>query len=41
LDQSKVALAQRMRAGGEAASTMAATLGVSKATLYRALAEQI
>src|ERR1700733_5025145 len=38
LDQSKVALAQRMHASGESASTIAATLGVSRATVYRALA---
>src|SRR5258708_38528412 len=37
LDQSKVALAQRMHASGESASTIAATLGVSRATVYRAL----
>ena len=39
LDQSKVALAQRMHASGESASTLAATLGVSRATMYRALAD--
>jgi DNA invertase Pin-like site-specific DNA recombinase len=39
LDNSKTALAQRMHAGGEAASTIAATLGVSRATVYRVLAE--
>ena len=38
LDQSKMALAQRMHASGESASTIAATLGVSRATVYRALA---
>jgi DNA invertase Pin-like site-specific DNA recombinase len=37
LDQSKVALAQRMHASGEPASTIATTLGVSRATIYRAL----
>jgi DNA invertase Pin-like site-specific DNA recombinase len=37
LDQSKVALAQRMHASGESAGTIAATLGVSRATVYRAL----
>src|ERR1700736_1061439 len=37
LDQSKVALAQRMHASGESASTIASTLGVSRATVYRAL----
>lgn len=39
LDPSKVALAQRMHASGESASTIAATLGVSRATVYRVLAE--
>jgi DNA invertase Pin-like site-specific DNA recombinase len=39
LDTSKTALAQRMYAGGESASTIAATLGVSRATVYRVLAE--
>jgi DNA invertase Pin-like site-specific DNA recombinase len=39
LDKSKSALAQRMHASGESASTIAATLGVSRATVYRALAE--
>ena len=39
LDQSKVALAQRMHASGESATTIAATLGVSRATIYRILAE--
>jgi DNA invertase Pin-like site-specific DNA recombinase len=40
LDQSKVALAQRMHASGESASTIAVTLGVSRATVYRVLSEQ-
>jgi DNA invertase Pin-like site-specific DNA recombinase len=40
LDQSKMALAQRMHASGESASTIAAALGVSRATVYRVLAEQ-
>jgi DNA invertase Pin-like site-specific DNA recombinase len=40
LDKSKAALAQRMHASGEPASTIAATLGVSRATVYRVLAEQ-
>ncbi|ORW29572.1 resolvase [Mycobacterium paraense] len=40
LDNSKTALAQRMHASGEPASTIAATLGVSRATVYRALAVQ-
>jgi DNA invertase Pin-like site-specific DNA recombinase len=39
LDQSKMALAQRMHTSGESASTIAATLGVSRATVYRVLAE--
>ena len=39
LDQSKVALAQRMHTSGESASTIASTLGVSRATVYRVLAE--
>jgi DNA invertase Pin-like site-specific DNA recombinase len=40
LDQSKVALAQRTHASGESASTIAAALGVSRATVYRVLAEE-
>jgi DNA invertase Pin-like site-specific DNA recombinase len=40
LDDSKTALAQRMYASGESAGTIAATLGVSRATVYRVLAEQ-
>ena len=40
LDPSKVALAQRMHASGESASTIAATLGVSRATIYRVLADE-
>jgi DNA invertase Pin-like site-specific DNA recombinase len=39
LDSSKAALAQRMHASGESASTIAAALGVSRATVYRVLAE--
>lgn len=39
LDASKAALAQRMHASGEPATTIAATLGVSRATVYRVLAE--
>ena len=38
LDKSKSALAQRMQASGESASTIAATLGVSRATVYRVIA---
>jgi len=41
LDPSKVALAQRMHASGESASTIASTLGVSRATVYRVLAESV
>lgn len=40
LDKSKSALAQRMQANGESASTIADALGVSRATVYRVLAEQ-
>lgn len=39
LDSAKTALARRMHAGGESASTIAATLGVSRATVYRVFAE--
>jgi hypothetical protein len=39
LDKSNSALAQRMHANGESASTIATTLGVSRATVYRVLAE--
>jgi DNA invertase Pin-like site-specific DNA recombinase len=39
LDKSKAALARRMHASGEPVSTIAATLGVSRATVYRVLAE--
>jgi DNA invertase Pin-like site-specific DNA recombinase len=39
LDKSKAALAQRMHTSGESASTIAPTLGVSRATVYRVLAE--
>ena len=38
LDESKAALAQRMHASGESASTIAATLGVNRAVVYRVLA---
>jgi DNA invertase Pin-like site-specific DNA recombinase len=37
--KSKARLAQRMHASGESASTIAATMGVSRATVYRVLAE--
>jgi DNA invertase Pin-like site-specific DNA recombinase len=40
LDKSKAALAQRMHATGESASTIAGTLGVSRATVYRVLADR-
>jgi DNA invertase Pin-like site-specific DNA recombinase len=40
LDESKMALAQRMHASGESANTIAATLGVSRATVYRVLADE-
>jgi predicted transcriptional regulator len=35
-----MALAHRMHASGESASTIAATLGVSRAAVYRVLAER-
>jgi DNA invertase Pin-like site-specific DNA recombinase len=38
LDESKAALAQRMHAAGEPATTIASALGVSRATVYRVLA---
>jgi DNA invertase Pin-like site-specific DNA recombinase len=40
LDKSKAALAARMHTSGEPVSTIAATLGVSRATVYRVLGEQ-
>jgi DNA invertase Pin-like site-specific DNA recombinase len=40
LDEKKAALAQRMHAAGESASTIASTLGVSRATVYRVLGQQ-
>ena len=40
LDASKAALARRMHTSGEPVSTIAATLGVSRATVYRVLGEQ-
>jgi DNA invertase Pin-like site-specific DNA recombinase len=40
LDVKKAGLAQRMHANGESASTIANALGVSRATVYRVLAEQ-
>jgi DNA invertase Pin-like site-specific DNA recombinase len=40
LNASNAALAQRMHANGEPASTIAEALGVSRATVNRVLAEQ-
>jgi DNA invertase Pin-like site-specific DNA recombinase len=40
LDEKKAGLAQRMHASGESASTIAAALRVSRATVYRVLAEE-
>ena len=40
LDEKNAALALRMHASGESASTIAAALGVSRATVYRVLAVQ-
>lgn len=40
LDASKAKLARRMHASGEPATTIAAALGVSRATVYRILAEE-
>jgi DNA invertase Pin-like site-specific DNA recombinase len=40
LDEKNGALARRMHANGESASTIANALGVSRATVYRVLAEQ-
>lgn len=39
LDESKAALARRMHSSGESATTIATTLGVSRATVYRVLAD--
>ena len=39
LDPSKAALARRMQAAGEPVATIAGALGVSRATVYRVLAE--
>ncbi|UNB50129.1 recombinase family protein [Mycolicibacterium sp. YH-1] len=41
LDGQKAALAQRMHTSGESATTIAAALGVSRATVYRVLAEAV
>lgn len=40
LDDSKTALARRMHDNGESAGTIASALGVSRATVYRVLAER-
>jgi DNA invertase Pin-like site-specific DNA recombinase len=40
LNKSKAALARRMHTSGEPVSTIAATLGVSRATVYRVLSDQ-
>jgi DNA invertase Pin-like site-specific DNA recombinase len=40
LDEKKAALAMRMHASGESASTIANALGASRATVYRVLAQQ-
>lgn len=40
LDANQIALAERMRASGEPVPVIAETLGVSRATLYRTLAER-
>ena len=40
LDEKKAALARRMHSNGEPVSTIASTLGVSRATAYRVLAEE-
>lgn len=40
LDAAKAALARRMHGSGEAASTISKALGVSRATVYRVLADQ-
>jgi DNA invertase Pin-like site-specific DNA recombinase len=40
LDASKTLLARRMHASGESANTIAATLSVSRATIYRVLADE-
>ncbi|WP_418001551.1 recombinase family protein [Mycobacterium sp. PDNC021] len=40
LDGAKSALAQRMYSAGESAGTIASTLGVSRATIYRVLSDQ-
>jgi DNA invertase Pin-like site-specific DNA recombinase len=39
LDENKTALARRVHASGEPATTIASALGVSRATVYRVLAD--
>jgi DNA invertase Pin-like site-specific DNA recombinase len=39
VNKAKPVLARRMHASGESATTIASTLGVSRATVYRVLAE--
>jgi len=41
LSDEKVALARRMHDSGESATTIATTLGVSRATVYRVLSEDV
>jgi DNA invertase Pin-like site-specific DNA recombinase len=41
LDHSKTALARRMHTSGESVNTIASTLGVSRATVYRVLGEDV
>jgi DNA invertase Pin-like site-specific DNA recombinase len=41
LDAAKAALAQRMHASGEPATTIASVLEVSRATVHRVLAEGV
>ena len=41
LSADQIALAERMRASGEPVPVIAETLGVSRATLYRTLAENM
>jgi len=41
LDTQKAALARRMHTSGESATTIAAALGVSRATVYRVLADAV
>jgi DNA invertase Pin-like site-specific DNA recombinase len=41
LDDAKTALARRMHSSGESANTIASTLGVSRATVYRVLADNV